>query len=137
LILLMALVSWPSVAVAVRKEILTTKKMAYYEAALSLGLGPVRLFVRHVLPNVVDRLVPLAVGMCTAFLGIFGALDFIGSGVRSRNQLGALIYDSLAYLDSAPWFFWSSTLAFALLLVGLGVIASTLRRMLGGELSER
>ena len=127
---LVAIVSWPTIAVVVRKEILTTKTKGYYEAALSLGLGPAQLFIRHVLPNVVDRIVPLGFAMCAAFLGLFAALDFIGVGVRSQSQLGAMIYDSMGYLDAAPWYFWSSTIAFGAVIFFLAVVSAWLRRVL-------
>ncbi len=128
-----ALASWPPVAVMIRKEILQTKSMAYYEAALCLGLSPIKLFLRHILPNVVDRVIPFGLAMATSFLGLFGALDFIGAGQSSRPQLGGIIYDSLNYLESAPWYFTASTFAFALVLLVLGLSSQLVHKLLRGS----
>lgn len=131
-----ALASWPPAAVVIRNEITRTKSMAYYEAALSLGLGPATLFVRHVLPNVLDRVVPFGLALVTAFLGLFGALDFIGAGQASAPQLGSLIYESLSYIESAPWFFISSVSAFAIVLLVLGLSSQLLHRILKGPCEQ-
>ena len=127
-----ALASWPPVAVMIRKEILRTKSMAYYEAALCLGLGPTKLFLRHILPNVVDRVIPFSLAMATGFLGLYGALDFIGAGQSSKPQLGSIIYDSLNYLESASWYFTATTFAFALVLLVLGMSSQLMHRFLRG-----
>ncbi len=128
---LVAFGSWPIVASVVRQEILATKSLSYYQAGLCLGLTPVKLFIRHVFPNVADRLIPMILALATAFIGLFGALDFIGAGQSSEPQLGALIYDSLNYLRSAPWYLISASSAFALILVVLGAGSEVLRRILG------
>lgn len=52
LFLAIGLVSWLTMARVVRGQVLSLKQRTFVESARSLGAGPVRVLVRHILPNV-------------------------------------------------------------------------------------
>ncbi|MDB5414233.1 MAG: transporter permease [Rubritepida sp.] len=80
-ILAMLVVWWPKFARLARALALVQRSQEYVEAATVLGMRPVRILGRHILPNTLG---PLAV-LVTLDLGIailtFAGLSFLGLGV--------------------------------------------------------
>jgi peptide/nickel transport system permease protein len=81
MMLVIGLVRWTDVARLTRGEVLRIKTMPYVEAARALGCGPLRVIVRHILPNALAPvLVAATFAMASAIL-IEGALSFLGFGI--------------------------------------------------------
>ncbi|MEI8134115.1 MAG: ABC transporter permease [bacterium] len=79
--ILIGLVSWPSIARFTRGEFLRVRNMEYVSAATALGLSNKRVIFRHVLPNsLAPVLVTSAFGIASAILTEAG-LSFLGFGV--------------------------------------------------------
>ena len=51
LVVVMSLFSWIGLSYYMRGEFLKIKNMNYVQAARALGIGPLRIFFRHILPN--------------------------------------------------------------------------------------
>ena len=82
LIFIIAILEWTKIARIVRAEILSLKNRDYIKAARSLGLGNIRIIIKHVLPNtfasiMVFSTLAIANGILTE-----AALSFLGLGVR-------------------------------------------------------
>jgi len=78
---LIGLVSWPSIARFTRGEFLRVRNMEYVAAATAVGLSNWRVIFRHVLPNsLAPVLVTSAFGIASAILTEAG-LSFLGFGV--------------------------------------------------------
>jgi peptide/nickel transport system permease protein len=81
MMLVIGFVRWTEVARLMRGEILRIKTMPYVEAARALGCGPLRVIVRHILPNALAPvLVAATFAMASAIL-LEGALSFLGFGI--------------------------------------------------------
>ena len=114
---------WVQYARTVRGSVLVEKNKEYVQAARVIGLSPVLIMVRHVLPNVTGPVLVIA----TINLGLAiiseATLSFLGVGLPSTQpSLGTLIRLGNELLQSGEWWitvFPGVTLAALVLAVNL------------------
>ena len=114
---------WVQYARTVRGSVLVEKNKEYVQAARVIGLSPVLIMVRHVLPNVTGPVLVIA----TINLGLAiiseATLSFLGVGLPSTEpSLGTLIRLGNEVLQSGDWWitvFPGVTLADLVLAVNL------------------
>ncbi len=114
---------WVQYARTVRGSVLVEKNKEYVQAARVIGLSPVLIMVRHVLPNVMGPVLVIA----TINLGLAilteATLSFLGVGLPSTEpSLGTLIRLGNDVLLSGTWWiviFPGITLAVLVLAVNL------------------
>lgn len=82
LALVLAAVSWMGIARVIRGEVLRLRTVEYVEAARLVGAPPVRIALRHVLPNVAPLLVVFASLAIPGLILAEAALSFLGIGVQ-------------------------------------------------------
>jgi peptide/nickel transport system permease protein len=104
LILAIIVVQWPGYTRILRGQVLAEKERLYVEALRALGIGKVRIIVRHIIPNTIY---PVIV-QCTLDLGgvilTFAGLSFLGFGASALTpELGRLITTGQTYIFQAPW----------------------------------
>lgn len=124
---LLALLGWPSVAGVVRADAIRISRLPYVEAARALGLGSTRVFISHQWPAIYRPLIPLFFSVVMAYVAVLASLSFLGAGASTQLTLGSLLYDSLSFLESAPWYFVDCVLALCgmLSIIGVGVFLTT------------
>ncbi len=97
----------------------------YVAAARISGVHPVRIIVRHVLPNVAEPLVVNATVTASSVLLAFGGLSFLGIGVQPpQYDWGRLMQDGLSSIYTNP---------LAALLPGIAFVLTGLAFNLTGE----
>ena len=114
---------WVQYARTVRGSVLVEKNKEYVQAARVIGLSPLLIMVRHVLPNVTGPVLVIA----TINLGLAiiteATLSFLGVGLPSTEpSLGTLIRLGNEVLQSGDWWitvFPGVTLAALVLAVNL------------------
>ncbi|MBS0517731.1 MAG: ABC transporter permease [Proteobacteria bacterium] len=114
---------WVQYARTVRGSVLVEKNKEYVQAARVIGLSPILIMVRHVLPNVTGPVLVIA----TINLGLAiiteATLSFLGVGLPSTEpSLGTLIRIGNELLQSGEWWitvFPGATLALLVLAVNL------------------
>jgi peptide/nickel transport system permease protein len=114
---------WVQYARTVRGSVMVEKGKEYVQAARVIGLSPVLIMVRHVLPNVTGPVLVIA----TINLGLAiiteATLSFLGVGLPSTEpSLGTLIRIGNDLLQSGEWWitvFPGITLAALVLAVNL------------------
>jgi peptide/nickel transport system permease protein len=114
---------WVQYARTVRGSVLVEKNKEYVQAARVIGLSPVLIMFRHVLPNVTGPVLVIA----TINLGLAiiteATLSFLGVGLPSTQpSLGTLIRLGNELLQSGEWWitvFPAATLAALVLAVNL------------------
>lgn len=75
----------------------------YVTAARVTGAGPLRVLLRHVLPNAVDSLIVQAALSLSIAVFIEGAMSFVGIGVKPPEpSLGSLLRSSTSFLAISP-----------------------------------
>ncbi|MCW5667100.1 MAG: ABC transporter permease [Piscinibacter sp.] len=104
LILAIALPGWVPYARTVRGSTLVERRKEYVQAARLIGVPPLRIMRRHVLPNVLGPVLVLAtIQVATAIL-IEATLSFLGVGVPpTQPSLGTLIRNGNDALFSGEW----------------------------------
>lgn len=108
LILVLALLSWPSIARIVRGQILTLREMEYMEACEALGISDVRRIFKHLLPNVLAYVIVYAtLGMASVIL-VETSLSFLGLGVSPPTPTwGNMIQEARNMLIiQHKWWYW-------------------------------
>jgi len=123
LVLAIAASQWVNFARTVRGSTLVERNKEYVQAARVIGVHPVLIMVRHVLPNVMGPV--LVIGTLSLAIAILteATLSFLGVGVPVTNpSLGTLIRIGQQYLFSGEWWmtiFPSVTLVILVLAVNL------------------
>jgi len=104
LTLLMAGTGWFAVSRLVRAETLALREREFIVAARALGASPMRILVRHVLPNVAaPALVAAALGIANVIL-LEAGLSYLGIGVRPPTaSWGAIIQDGAERVSDLWW----------------------------------
>ena len=100
----------------------------YCEAAAVAGAGPLRLALRHLLPNIMPVMIVVAtMGVSTAILAT-AALSFLGLGAQPpMPEWGLMLAGARSYMERAPWLMLFPGLAIALTVLGFNLLGDALR----------
>lgn len=101
----------------------------YAVAARLLGVGPLRVVWRHLLPNAIDPMIVQAALSAASAVFLEGSLSFIGLGVAlPEASLGNLLGESLPFLTAAPLYAIAPMVAITALVMGCNLVADGLGR---------
>ncbi len=104
LILAISLTGWVQYARTVRGSTLVERNKEYVQAARVIGVSPLRIMRRHVLPNVLGPVLVLATIQVAAAILTEATLSFLGVGVPPTSpSLGTLIRVGNDFLFSGEW----------------------------------
>jgi peptide/nickel transport system permease protein len=129
-ILVIGVLQWMGVARLVRGQVLSVMTEAYIEAAVSVGVEPRRMLLRHILPNsYVPIVVASTLGVANAML-TEAALSFLGLGIQPPtpswgNLLNAA--QSLQILVNEPWVWIGPGAAIALTVLSINFMGDGLQ----------
>jgi len=103
LAVIVACVSWTGVARLVRGSTLSARARDHVRAAEALGAGPVRVMLRHILPDVASPVVVAATLSVGHVILIESALSFLGLGLRPPlASWGNMLTGAMDVVWSAP-----------------------------------
>ncbi len=99
----LGLVYWTNLARLVRGQVLSIKEKEYVEAAIMTGTPPLKLILKHLVPNALGPvIVTLTFGIPTAIF-TEAALSFLGIGIRPPEpSWGVMIEDGYAGIFADP-----------------------------------
>ncbi|TBR76503.1 MAG: ABC transporter permease [Burkholderiaceae bacterium] len=104
LILSISLSGWVQYARTVRGSTLVERNKEYVQAARVTGVTPLRIMIRHVLPNVMGPVLVLATIQVATAIITEATLSFLGVGAPPTSpSLGTLIRIGNDYLFSGQW----------------------------------
>lgn len=81
--LTLALFSWPMLTRVMRASVITQRGLDYVLAARALGAGPVRMMLRHLIPNAIRPVIVLATLMVGTVIVAESSLTYLGLGLQS------------------------------------------------------
>ena len=120
LFLAIGLVSWLTMARVVRGQVLSIREMPYIEACRAMGLRRPRIFMRHVLPNLLGPIIVYATLTVPSAILQESFLSFLGVGVRlPLPTWGSLASDGVAVLSPVKIYWWVLVFPCALLMITL------------------
>lgn len=136
LIASLGLSTWVQYARTVRATTMVEKSKEYVQAARVIGLHPVLIMIRHVLPNVLGPVLVIAtIGLAIAVLSE-ATLSFLGVGVPpTQPSLGTLIRVGNNFLFSGEW--WMAIFpgaALVILVLSVNLLGDWLRDALNPKL---
>jgi len=104
LVCVLGLAYWAQFARLVRGQLLSLRELPFVEAAHAIGASPVRIALRHMLPNLIGPVAVMATLTFSNLILLESALSFIGIGVQPPTAtLGSMVGQGRDYLASAPW----------------------------------
>ena len=116
LLILLSLFGWMGLSDYVRAEFLRNRQMDYVRSARALGLSPLQIIWRHVLPNSMTPVVTFLPFRMSAAILALTSLDFLGLGVPPGTpSLGEMLAQGKNNIDA--W--WISMSTFAVLVITL------------------
>ena len=111
-----------------RGQVLAVTVEDYVEAARALGNPPMRIALRHVLPNILPPiLVQATLAMAAAILAE-AALSFLGLGQQPpAPSWGSMLNVARNFIGQAPWMSWWPGLAIVAVVLSLNLLGDGLR----------
>ncbi len=118
--LAIGLVSWLTMARVVRGQVLSIRSQPYIEACRAIGLPQWRIFLRHILPNLVGPITVYATLTVPSAILQESFLSFLGVGVNPPLPTwGSLASDGVASLSPVKIYWWMLVFPCLLLVVTL------------------
>lgn len=124
-----ALAAMPAYARVARVQTLVVRRTGHVTAATALGLGPLRIAVRHVVPHVTGPLLVMAtIGLGTAIVSAAG-LSFLGLGPTAPTpEWGLILAEGRNHMARAWWITVFPGLAILGTVLATSVVGRALRR---------
>lgn len=123
-VLAIALGVWTAPARLARAEVLSIRERDYVAAARVIGMHPLEIALREVLPNALPPVLALSAVLVAAAVLTEAALSFLGLGDPNIVTWGSMIAEGRNVLRSAAWLS---------VVPGLGLVALVLGVYLFGE----
>ena len=127
----------PRVVRLVRSVVLTIREQPYVDAAITVGSGPLKIILRHILPNTLAPLMVQATFICASAIIIESALSFLGAGTPPEiPSWGNTIAEGRSYFQIAPWIIFFPGACLALLILSVNLVGDGLRDMLDPRIAR-
>jgi len=128
-IAILALVGWPGLARVIRGMVLSIRGRDFIAAARAMGLHPMRIIIKHVLPNTAGYVIVSVTLSIPGYILGESALSVLGLGIMDPipswgNMLQAAL--SITDLDDHPWVLWPGLFIF-LAVMGFNLVGDALR----------
>jgi peptide/nickel transport system permease protein len=131
LVLALAIGGWAGYARLGRAQVMAVREREYVDAARALGASGLRIFFRHILPNIVQPiLVQAAIGMAGVILAE-ATLSFLGLGIPApAPSWGSMLNDARLHLFDSPHMVLFPAAAVACAVLGFNFLGDALRDQL-------
>jgi peptide/nickel transport system permease protein len=131
LVLALAIGGWAGYARLVRAQVMAVRDREYVDAARALGATGLRIFFRHLLPNIAQPiLVQATIGMAGVILAE-ATLSFLGLGIPApAPSWGSMLNDARSHLFDSPHLVLFPAAAVAGAVLGFNFIGDALRDQL-------
>jgi len=104
IIMVMVIANWARYARLVRSEVLTVKQRDFVTLARIAGVRPLTIMLRHVLPNVLNSVVVLAILDVGRAIILESSLSFLGVGIQPPDvSWGLMLADGRTFMGFAWW----------------------------------
>jgi peptide/nickel transport system permease protein len=111
-----------------RGQTLAVRNEDYVEAARAVGNGPVRIALRHILPNILPALLVQATLTIATAIIAEASLSFLGLGQQPPlPSWGSMLNTAQRFLSNAPWMAVWPGLAIFLTVISFNLLGDGLR----------
>jgi len=127
-IVAIGIVYTPQYARLIRGQVLAVKATEYVLASQALGASPLRIMLRHILPNSFTPLLVMATLQSGTVVVETAGLSFLGLGAQPPSpDWGALLADGQGYFLTAWWIATFPGLAIFAVVIGFNLFGDALR----------
>jgi peptide/nickel transport system permease protein len=110
---ILGVTGWSTLCRLVRAETLKLRELEFVQAATAFGVAPVRIMVRHILPNVMHLVLITTVLSFSDLILYEAVLTYVGVGVDpSTSSFGGMINLARSEMSRDPVVWWSFASAF-------------------------
>ncbi len=135
LILALIIVGWPGYTRILRGQVLAEKERLYVDALRALGIGRLRLIIRHIIPNTIYPVLVQATLDLGGVILTFAGLSFLGFGASALTpELGRLITAGQTYIFQAPWLVAFPGLTILIISLAFNLVGDGIRDVLDPRL---
>lgn len=128
LIGLMGLFGWERYARISRGLAISASAQGYASACRQLGASPMRVYLRHILPNIASTLIVSMTLVFPEVILLESGLSFLGLGVQPpMTSLGNMVGYGREYITRAPWIMLAPALTIVSTTLAVSVLGDWLR----------
>ena len=110
---ILGLTGWAGLCRLLRAEALKLRELEFVQAAVAFGVGPWRIILRHLMPNVMHLVLITTVLEFSGLILYEAVLSYVGVGVDpSMNSFGGMINLARSEMSRDPVVWWSFAAAF-------------------------
>jgi peptide/nickel transport system permease protein len=131
-----AVVSWPPMARLVRGEFLSMRSREFVLACVSMGMGPWRIILRHILPNSLSAIIVTGSLMVATAILIESGLSFLGLTDPNVMSWGFIIGSGRTVLRTAWWVIAMPGIAILLTVMAINLVGEGLNDALNPRLKH-
>ncbi|MCB0155461.1 MAG: ABC transporter permease [Anaerolineae bacterium] len=133
-----SIVTIPAYARVIRSSVLSVKEQDFIMADRALGVPPMRILFRDVLPNAITPLIVQGtLGIGTAIVEV-AALSFLGLGAQPPTpEWGLMVSAERNQVFTAPFLIFIPGVAIALAVLGFNLLGDGLQDALNPRLNRR
>lgn len=137
IIITIALTSWITMSRVVRAQTLKLKQTEYVLAAQVLGQHPIKIMLKHILPNMMGIIIVQVMFALPSAIFFEAFLSFIGIGIPAPNaSLGTLINDGYKTFRFLPHLMWYPASVISVLMLSFNLLADGLRDAFDPKMKE-
>ncbi|MFW5875587.1 MAG: ABC transporter permease [Myxococcota bacterium] len=128
LYLLLGFLSWTTLARVTRAKTMQVRELEYVEAARALGMGRMRILLRHVMPNVIGPAIVIGTTMVAQMIIVESAMSFLGLGVRPpQASWGSMLKEGQELMAHSPRLVLLPGVLIAMTVFGFNLLGEGLR----------
>jgi peptide/nickel transport system permease protein len=126
----------PGATRVVRAQTLSIKELDYVLAARAINASPLRIVLRHILPNVAATYIVLSTITLGFAIVVEASLSFLGVGIPPDVPTwgGMLTLGASRYVNTAPWLAIFPGIAITLVVFAVNLLGDSLRDVLDPRL---
>ncbi|MQT11371.1 ABC transporter permease [Segnochrobactrum spirostomi] len=132
-VIAIALSSWPASARLVRAEVRRVRTLDFVAGCRAIGLSPLRIAFREVLPNALAPVIALAGIVVASAILIESALSFLGLGDANAVSWGGMVAAGRSAIRTAPFLVVIPGIAIALTVLAVTLAADWIAGRLAVE----
>ncbi len=132
-VLAIALGTWADPARLTRAQVLSVRERDYVASARVIGMHPVEIAVREILPNVLPPVLALSAIIVAAAILTEAALSFLGLGDPNIVTWGSMIAEGRNVLRSSPFLSIFPGIALVVTVVAVYLLGEGLSKALAGR----
>ena len=137
MILLLGSTAWPGISRITRAEIVGLNRREFAVAARAIGQTPLKILLRHLLPNALTPVLVRATLMVGNLILLESSLSFLGLGIQPPTPTwGNMVAEGREALGQAWWIATFPGAILAVTVIGFNLLADGLRDVLDPRLDR-